>query len=306
MEHNLYHKTGIIIKELCYELLDKQVGDRIESVSTYAQNFKAANGTVQNAFKYLKDHKAIKTISKGHLGSFISYININKLIEISGHRDIIGVMPLPYSRLYQGFATAIYLDAHANDIDLQMAFMRGAQSRLKMLLTGKYDFVTMSMLSANYYLDLYDDLEIAIKFGPHSYLREHAMVFLDHNNNEVKDGMKIGIDYSSKDMEIITKHQCQNFDVQYISLPYIQLLNKIKTKEIDMAIMNADDIKDRQEDLNLVPIDNKFFKYSDSEAVIVVLKSNKFTKSIISKTLNSDRILHLQRGVIKGDIEAIY
>ena len=306
MQHNLYHKTGIIIQKLCFKLLDKKVGDRIKSVSDYAQEFNVANGTVQNAFKYLKKEKAIATKSRGHLGTFISKIDINKLIKISGHKDIIGVMPLPYSRLYQGFATALYLDAHDHSVDLQLAFMRGAQSRVKMLIEGNYDFIITSKLSANNYIKQYESLEILIEFGKHTYLREHAMVFLSDKKNDVEDKMRVGVDYNSTDMEILTKHQCEDKEVEYISLPYIQLLSKIKSKEIDMAVMNADDIKDRNEKLNLVEIDNDYFNYSDTEAVLLVKKKDNFTKSVLLKTIDSKRIIETQKRVLKGEIEAIY
>lgn len=306
MDSKLYNKTGIIIRELSLLMLVKEDGDRIESISTYAHKFEVANGTVQNAFKYLKDKKAIKTQSKGHLGTYVYDINVKELINISGHRDIIGVMPLPYSRLYQAFATALYLDAQSTSIDLQLAFMRGAQARIKMLINGKYDFVTMSKLSAKHYLNKHDELDIIINFGKHTYLSEHSMVFLNTKNNTVKDGMRVGIDYNSKDMEIITKHQCRNNQVVYVALPYIQLINKIKTKEIDMAIMNSDDIKDRKEKLNLVSIDNDYFNYSDTETVLIISKNNKFAKSIINKTLDKERILKTMNNVIAGKIAPIY
>ncbi len=302
----MYHKKGIIIKELCEELLSKSKGDRIKSITEYAVDFNVARGTIQNAFTFLKENKAIKTISRGHLGTYIASIDINRLIEISGHRDIIGVMPLPYSELYQGFATALYLDAQSKHIDLQMAFMRGAKSRLKMLLNGNYDFVTMSLLSATYYLDQYPQLEISLRFGKYTYLKEHSMVFANKNVAKVKDGMRIGIDYNSKDVVLLTQHQCQGREVEYVSLPYIQLLNKLKSKEIDMAIMNADDLITRGENLNFVAIDNNHFKWSDTEAVIVTDRNNKFSKIVFQKFLSKKNILKIQNDVLSGKRDPVY
>lgn len=65
---------------------------------------------------------------KVDLGSYVTYIDKRKLIELDGNRKFIGVMPLPYSPLYQGLATGVFMEAKARNIDIQMAFMRGAES----------------------------------------------------------------------------------------------------------------------------------------------------------------------------------
>ena len=57
MDSRLYNKTGIIIRELSLLMLDKNDGDKIESISTYAHTFKVANGTVQMPLNTYDNHE---------------------------------------------------------------------------------------------------------------------------------------------------------------------------------------------------------------------------------------------------------
>lgn len=55
----------------------------------------------------LQENGAIKLESKGHLGTFLIAKNTAILLAFAGITSIVGVMPLPYSKRYEGFATGL-------------------------------------------------------------------------------------------------------------------------------------------------------------------------------------------------------
>ena len=80
-EKVLYQKIGVTIRELALSLLSKNVGERIQSISRYQEEFQVSRGTIQNAICYLKEVRAVELVSCGHLGTFIEKIDYEKLTE---------------------------------------------------------------------------------------------------------------------------------------------------------------------------------------------------------------------------------
>ena len=51
------------------------------TVAFLSEKYETARGTVQSSLKLLQDYGAIKLESRGHLGTFITYIDYLKLLE---------------------------------------------------------------------------------------------------------------------------------------------------------------------------------------------------------------------------------
>ena len=79
-----------------------------------------------------------------------------------------GIMPLPYSRTYEGFATAIY--EQMKDYRFNMAYARGAVGRIKLVETGSYQFAVCSQYAAEYAMEQGCEIQIAMNFGTGSFL----------------------------------------------------------------------------------------------------------------------------------------
>ena len=128
MSETLYQKIGIAVNRLAQDLLARQEGERIPSISEYQEKLQVSRGTIQNGLAYLKESGAVNLVSRGHLGTFIESLDYRRLQECSFNKELTGIMPLPYSLCYQGLATALYraLSAYA----FNLLYARGAESRL--------------------------------------------------------------------------------------------------------------------------------------------------------------------------------
>ena len=109
MGEEFLKKKGIVVNYLASDLLQKKKGDRVLSVTEYQNKYAVSRGTVQNAWTFLKEIKAIKVKSHGHMGTFIEEIDYSILQEYALSDTILGTMTLPYSRLYEGLATGCLL-----------------------------------------------------------------------------------------------------------------------------------------------------------------------------------------------------
>ncbi len=298
-------KDGIVVNHLIEDLIMKKVGDQVETIQSYSHRFNVGRGTVQRAFQFLKDHEAITLEARGRAGTSVAKIDRKKLLALYSQRKFIGVMPLPYSLRYQGLATGLFLESQEKEIDLQMAFMRGAESRLSMLMDGNYDFVIMSRLSADDAVLAHDALINICNFGPGTYVHEHVVILNPHFS-ALQDGMRFGMDVSSRDMMILTSHMCRNIDVSYVRLPYMQLVNKVESGAIDGAVVNTDDIPDLHQRFHTIPIDVDHFQRKDTEASVVTLRQNRVISQLFQSVFDHEAIAEVQRGVVSGRVFPIY
>ncbi len=240
---SLYSKNGLAAKFIAKELIQVLEGERIPRISDFTEKLSLGRGTVQGALKVLEDLHAISLDSKGHLGTFLKKRDLNLLYEIAGIGPIVGVMPLPYSRKYEGLATGIVEAIEEIQKKSGLAFMRGARNRLEALKSRRYDFAIMSVLAAEEAIAKSDSLEILRAFGPETYVTSHKVFFSEKNHKRIAAGMRVGIDYSSADQANITLMECEGLDVEYIEVNYMHLYSMLKNGSIDAAVWNSDETR---------------------------------------------------------------
>lgn len=306
LQSTLMQKLGIAINSLAVDFLSLNEGDRIKTIAELSEKYYTARGTIQSALKFLKDHGALTLESKGHLGTFIKEINYIKLLELTGIKSLVGVMPLPYSKRYEGLATGLCNCLNGSGINTNLAFMRGSNHRLKALEDGRYDFAVTSRLTADYYLENNKEIQIVKTFGDFSYVNEHIIVVSKEFNGEFKKGTRVGIDNSSIDQFMLSKIYFEEIEVEYVPLNYSQFITAIKENKIDAAIWNLDDIEDRKDDIKFIPINRENKNIKDTEAVIIANRKNSIVPALFSRVLNVDDVKEYQRLVMEKKIMPQY
>lgn len=209
-------KLGIATTSLAVEFIPLNKGDRIKTVAEFSETYNTARGTIQSAMKFLKEHDALELESRDHLGTFIKEIDYIKLLELTGIKSLVGVMPLPYSKRYEGLATGIYKCLNDSGINTNLAFMRGSNHRLKALEDKRYDFAITSRLAADYYLKENENIQIVKTFGDCSYVNDHIIIVAKDFEGQFKKGTRVGIDNSSIDQFVLTKKYFDGIEVEYI------------------------------------------------------------------------------------------
>ncbi|GFN36767.1 GntR family transcriptional regulator YhfZ [Tepidimicrobium xylanilyticum] len=308
-KRKLMSKNGEVAMLLAREFISYDVGDRIRTIRDYAEIFNTGRGTVQSAIKLLESEGAIRLESRGHLGTFILSVDFNRLWSIADFGVVMGVMPLPYSKRYEGLATGLYKAFEKANIPFSLAFMRGAEKRIQALDMGKYDFAITSKLAALHEKDKYEYIDVVHIFNEGSYVGEHIIIFRDNNINRIEDGMRIGIDPASPDQFLLTQYECEGKNVKYIETSYNQIVEKLKNKEIDAAVWNEDEIREKGLKFNIKKLTNQKtleVNKKDTAAAMVINNENLEFKKIIKKYIDMNYIEEIQEEVLKGNIIPMY
>lgn len=306
MDGMLYQKIGIAVNRLAQDLLTRQAGERIPSISEYQEKLQVSRGTIQNGLSYLKDSGAITLVSRGHLGTFIEQLDYRRLQECSFNKELIGTMPLPYSLCYQGLATALFqaLSPYA----FNLLYARGAESRLKLLTTGMCQFTVCSRYAAEDAIRCHTDVEIAVDLGPGTYLTSHVLIFREAGKTAIESGMRIGYDPGSVDHRHLTEMICSGVrNVKLVELKAHQTIRAIHSGEIDAGVWNLDDIMESgHKGLNVVPLP----RFSDftafNSAVLVIRRGDETTAQLLRQYVHLPTVQKIQSAVRSGQIEADY
>lgn len=303
MGEEFLKKKGIIVNFLASDLLQKKKGDRVPSVTDYQTKYEVARGTIQNALSFLKDREAIKVKNHGHLGTFIEEINYSILQEYALSDTILGTMTLPYSRLYEGLATGIYDVFKENNIKLNLAYIRGSKERVRSIVNKTYRFAVISKFAAEQAISTGEPIEISLDFGSRSYLSKHVLLFRDKNQKQIEKNMKIAIDYSSIDQQLLTKSIIKDEQVEYVEMQGHQIISALQNGQIDAGIWNYDEIRDKNhQGLHHVLLEDSQMERDMSTSVIITHVDDSSMNAFFLKSVDKEKILSIQKDVCAGKI----
>ena len=292
---------GLALTFLAKKYLLLEPDDRVPTVEEFCKESNISQGTMQAAISILKEDGAISTRSRGHLGTFVENVNHQKLLSYLGNRTLVGSLPLPYTKKYEGLATGIYKAFLNNEIQVSLSYMNGSEKRLSGLQEDRSNFIITSGLTADYLIKKNANLAEFLVLPEQTYVTKHVLVFRKGENAQIKSGAKIGVDTQSIDYTLLTKYVTKEKDVQLVQMPYNQVSKSIEEGLIDFAIWNEDEVVEHNYPLAYNEIDNNLTVRS-SQAVFVGKKTDIFTKSILEKTIDVDKLLSTQKKVISGEL----
>ena len=298
----LLKKNGQAIINIAKAFLEINIGDRMDSIPEYSKKFELSVGTIQKGIKFLEDEKMVTLERKGHMGTTVKNIKYEKLLNYAGISTVVCVMPLPYSKRYEGLATGLKKCFSDKKIPFYFAHMGGADIRINFLEKGLYDFAIVSKLAANQAIKSGKKIEIAYEFGENTYVDKH--VLFKNENTVIK---KVGIDPDSKDQYLLTKDYFKgNDDIELVKINYNKIPELLKRGIIDATVWNLDEIKEQNMNIQYEELKNKTQVNLANEAVLVVKQNDSALKNIADKVIEREFILQMQKDILEDKLYPSY
>lgn len=284
------------------ELLFLNEGDRVPPMLEWSSKYNVSLGMVQNIFSEFQKEKIILCDKKGVLGTYVKEKNRKKIIEKSGFSFLVGVMPLPYSKRYEGLATGIKKSFQKFGIDYHFAHMSGSEVRIELLRKKVFDFAIISKLAYELLKREHKDIEIALSFGKESYVSKHVLL----KSKNIKKINKIGFDKNSNDQKYLTNKYFEETKYEFVEIDSDETIELLKSNIVDAIIWNYDEIKEKDIDLEYEDLKDVEVLEKASEAVLVILNSNNELGEITKKIVDKEYIKKIQKKVINNEIIATY
>jgi len=297
IKEELLNKNGLAVIKLADTLSRYRSGDRLPRVSDLAKDMNLSVGTTQYGLDFLRKRKAVHVTTKGHLGTYADRISYDKLREYLGNSPRACVMPLPYSLRYEGIATAFNELGNKNG-KFYLAFMNGSSRRIKALLDGRYDSALVSRMVAERVMSQKIAIDIAVLFGPRSYLENHVLVHRTKSPGRIKT---IGLDRESMDQVLLSESFLKDYPkVKVINLPYTHIIRRLLAGEVDATIWNLDYIKEHHLSLGFSPFKFSSLNQSLTEAALVVRYGDAAAADYFSRRFLKEKVLKTQEAVYRG------
>jgi DNA-binding transcriptional ArsR family regulator len=294
----LHSKSYTVTQSLANYFMSLDEGVRILTISEFLERIDVARGTIQNSLLVLKESGAVKLSSRGKLGTFLDSKDNNILMKFAGIDSIVGVMPLPYTKLYEGLSTGI-IESMSVNVPVYMGYMRGAQKRIEMVQNGRYDFAVVSLYAALEFQEYNPDaITIAKRFGKYTYLKGHTLVLRDAKFDKIETGMRVAIDYDSIDQSTLTLSAIEGISVKLIPMSYTQFGSSLHSNEIDAMIWNKDEVARTLSMYKQVDIGSNLLE--NTEAVLVVANDRLEILKLITDSLNKEEVLRIQKDIEDG------
>ncbi len=285
-------------------LIGLKLGARLPNISDLCAKLGVGAGTVQAALKMLEDSGEITLQSRGHQGTVITGINRVGLWKLTENAWISCSMPLPYTRRFEGLATALYRQFDRAAIPFNISFVRGGRVRIKRLVEGRVNFTICSKMTAELAKLEFPELEILFDFGAYSYIGKSGLVFSDERNTRIRDGMRIAVDKYSYDHQHIVEMICREYDVELIDVKYSDIFSRMEAGEVDATVWNWDELIEKYHDRKAYTVEQtpemqELIRDSEN-AVLVVMGKNARDIMLLGDIIDCGEVKAVQKEVIDG------
>lgn len=282
-------------------LLSLQTGDQLLSTRKLARLYDASLGSISTAINNIEESGAVTISRRGHLGSFLEEKSIKMLWDIAGNSPMVIGLTLPSFRKCEGLATALYSLLNGAGIETYLTFMRGSTNRINALRGGRCSAIVMSRLAADELGD--GGEEVVLELPPSSFTGEHR-VFYRSSSDGSSQPWKVGIDYESLDIRLLTEMEFAGSNVEFQSMTFTQIDLHLEDSPVDAAITTSD-FMDRLASKGIMsrPLSAKaraLVGDRASSAAIVVSTKSPATKIVLQELLDPQEILTIQQEVVEG------
>jgi DNA-binding transcriptional ArsR family regulator len=291
-------RAGAAAVGLARMLLVEHPGSRLPTVSEYAARLGVGLGTVQRALRMLEEGGAVELEARGRLGTYLTAIDRARLWEMSQSGLLLGLMPLPYTRRYEGLATGLRASMSELEIPFSIAFMSGADTRVKALEPAG-SFAIVSKLAARRMRERGRPVKEAIDFGPGSFVEGHCLVWAPRARRRRP---RIGIDLQSLDqVEFARREFGEGADL--VDVPYLQVVEQLRAGAFDVTVWARDALRDIG-DLEITDFSSPASREAEplnTSAVVVTDSEDALTAALLENELDVEEVTRVQAAVLAGE-----
>jgi hypothetical protein len=303
----LLSKHGMAVTELAGVLLGLAAGDRLEPVQEQATRLAASVGTIQAALEYIQSLGAAQIEARGRLGSFVVRLDYPLLWDLALHRAILGALPLPYSRRFEGLATGLRQQFASAALELNLRFLRGSKRRLEAVATRECDWTLASAFAADSAAARGLAVQVAARLGPQTYMAGHTLLTrgqapLAPGDDGLRDGMRVGADPQSDDHLYLVSSLARGHTVELVEIEYSQGLRLLHSGAIDATVWSDEDLPATLGALRAASIDlqREPALAALSEAALVVVSGDRAITHLLGAVLKRKALLAIQAEVVAG------
>lgn len=288
-------------------LIQVKEGSRLPSVRKLAATTHMSVGSVSIALNDLQDMGAVRIQKRGHLGSIVEEISLNKLWNVIEPGPLVIAMTLPMHLKFEGLATGLKMAFEKAGIDAYMIFIRGSLTRLKALRENRCHVTVMSGLAAAEYTG--KGHKIALTLPPGSWISGYRVFYRDLLPNPGKP-LRVGIDRDSFDHRRISELEFEGQNVEYHWESFVKFYRLLRNGDVDAIVWTIDqgdaflgtNIGER-------PLSERTMDRIGEKSIsatLITRTENESMCALLKAIIQPDEIVDIQNKVVGGEMVPEY
>lgn len=301
-----YQKNALVTIMIARDIMNKKPGDKMISIAEYEKNCGFSRWTIQTAIKALLDHKCMQIEKCGPKGSFLEWIDYEKLWPFTDWDPLLGCLPVSTSDTLSGLLTGLNTVLKKKEIPFNLSFMTPVKNRLDSLENARCNFVVTTRMAYEISKDKYKNIEVALELTGCKYNLGYSIYNHEKNFKGIEDGMSIGIYTSALEQTYLSNLICEGKDIKKVYMPYHETYSAFVHKKVDLVVQRDDclDYKDYMENrvsLSSLGLDDKI-----TTPVVLVNKNDHGIDKLIQNNIDVSEIMRLQQDVMNGRMDPSY
>ncbi|WP_159014772.1 YhfZ family protein [Acidisoma sp. S159] len=225
------------VRALANDLLGREAEERLPTLAQYSDKFRVGTGTVKKALLELERSHAVSCRPRGHMGTFITLLDIGRLWQFARRGAVSAAIGLAEAAEFRGLESGLS-EAFADfGIGLSAVHVRGAKARVGLLEHGACDLALLSKAALGHYFPETEADLALLELGPNTYYARESVLVLVRSG--YKSGpLRVGIDPQSFDQAELTRAEFDAYagGVEYVEVPYSHVPAAILGGYIDAAV----------------------------------------------------------------------
>jgi hypothetical protein len=295
-------RAGSAATAIALDLLGRVPGERIPTVAEYSKQLHVGIHTVQRALVVL-ERAGVELSPHGRNGTYLVSLERGMLWSIAMRHALVGYMPLPYSRRYEGLATGLRDALVSVGIPFNMAYMPGARVRLASLRAGS-SFAVVSALACAEAARTGEQIDVVLDLQPGSFVASHGVIW---RRGPRPARPRVGLDDNSFDQSLLSRAEFQG-DAELVPAHYMQLVELVRRGALDAAVWALDAVLP-DETIELESLTRPEAIALDrlaTAATLVVAAGDGVVAQFLKDYVSPGQVLQVQAEVLTGSRIPVY
>ncbi len=307
-----YQKNGLVIMRLARDLYSLEVGERLPTIVSYAEEIGTGHGTIQTAIAYLLEQGCMTLEKQGHKGTLITSLDKERLWSFTGWNALLLGCPFPMGNYINSMIGAVDFAFKEAGVPFIMGYSIAAHNRMLGLKNDHYSVIITTKLGMEVSRAEYPDVEIALELPNCIYASPYSLIHTIRDFHGIQDGMRIATNVRSAEQNFLSMELTKRYKLEMVEMTYSESVKALRDGRVD-GLLNREDTftlayqrREYHFPYYIYSLEDLGYDRAGTIPVLAVKGDNYGLARLLRKVLDPEKIAKMQADILSGKLEPTF
>ena len=307
-----YQKNGLVIMRLARDLYSLEVGERLPTIVSYAEEIGTGHGTIQTAISYLLEQGCMTLEKQGHKGTLITSLDKERLWGFTGWNALLIGCPFPSGELINSMIGAVDFTFKEAGIPFIMGYGIAVHNRMISLENDHYSVILTTRLAMEVSRERYPDMETALELPDCVYASPYSLIHTIPDFDGIRDGMRIATNIRSAEQSFLSMELSRSHRLEILEMTHTEAMKALKEGRIDGLLSRKDAFEVAFQrrgyhfPYHICSLEKLGYDRDSTLPILVVKRDNYGLARLLRKAIDPQRAARLQKEILSGERESSF